>query len=241
MGATVPSYGTATATADPDGERNDLSGNISYDYEEGTTLFPIATTTVTASATDDASGEVATCTFTVTVVDSTDPVIISCGSVPEQPVEAASALGAEVAFVAIAEDVVGGVEFTYAPASGTTLGIGTHTVTVTAEDMHHNTSDPCSFVVEVADSTCPVFTACPTGPDSVKVLSSTATTAAVVFNRDGTATDAVSGSADIVIAYDPPEEELFGIGTTVVKVTATDALGNTCIDSACSFDVIVTC
>ena len=72
-GASVTFQATATDV---------VSGNlpVSYSINPGST-FPLGTTTVTASATD-AAGNTATGTFTVTVVDTTGPVIESLTASP---------------------------------------------------------------------------------------------------------------------------------------------------------------
>ena len=98
-------------------------------------IFPLGTTTVTSVATDNA-GQVASGTFTVTVVDTTPPAI----SVPADiSTNATTATGAAVAFATSATDLVSGsVATASVPASGSVFPIGTTTVTTTATDAAGN-------------------------------------------------------------------------------------------------------
>ena len=97
--------------------------------------FPLGATTVTSVATDNA-GQVASGTFTVTVVDTTPPAI----SVPADiSTNATTATGATVTFATSAIDLVSGsVATTSVPASGSVFPIGTTTVTTTATDAAGN-------------------------------------------------------------------------------------------------------
>ncbi|MBA3854732.1 MAG: hypothetical protein C0503_09960 [Gemmatimonas sp.] len=115
-------------------------------------VFPLGTTTVTATATD-AAGNTATQTFTVTVADTTAPVITAPANIV---VEATSASGATATFAATATDATGAT-VTYSAASGSTFALGTTTVTATATDAAGNQSS-ATFTVTVRDTTAPTFT-----------------------------------------------------------------------------------
>src|SRR5207302_6913305 len=86
----------------------------------------------------DASGNTSTKTFTVTVKDTTPPVI----TVPANlTLEARSAAGAVATFTVSATDAVDPAPVvTASPASGNTFALGTTTVTVTAKDASRHTS-----------------------------------------------------------------------------------------------------
>ena len=72
-GATVDFTGGNAATA------TDQCPNVEVSYTPASgSFFPVGTTTVTATATDDPQGNTDTCMFTVTVVDNEDPVITGC-------------------------------------------------------------------------------------------------------------------------------------------------------------------
>ncbi len=97
--------------------------------------FPLGTTTVQASASDNA-GNTATGSFTVTVRDTTAPVVTGPAN---STVHATSPSGAYVTFTPTATDAVGVTSLTASPASGSFIPNGTTTVTVTAKDAAGNT------------------------------------------------------------------------------------------------------
>ncbi|MBI3949178.1 MAG: HYR domain-containing protein [Acidobacteria bacterium] len=107
--------------------------------------FPVGTTTVTCTATD-ASGNMATCNFTVTAADTTPPTITCPAPITTT---CTSAAGAVVTFSATATDVCDSTPtVTCTPASGSTFPIGTTTVTCTATDDSGNSAS-CTFTVTV--------------------------------------------------------------------------------------------
>jgi hypothetical protein len=148
--ATSPAGAVATFSATAN---DNVSGSVpvSLSHPSGTT-FPLGSTPVHASATD-AAGNTATGTFTVTVHDTTAPVI---GALPNLTVEATSAAGAVVTFSASATDAVSAATVTASPASGSTFPLGPTTVTVTARDAAGNTATG-TFTVTVRDTTAPVI------------------------------------------------------------------------------------
>ena len=89
--------------------------------------FPIGATTVSCTATD-ARGNSGAASFTVTVADTTGPVV----TVPANAtVEATSATGAIFTYTATASDLVdGSVAVSCTPASGATFPLGATTVTL---------------------------------------------------------------------------------------------------------------
>ena len=115
-------------------------------------IFPLGTTTVTCTATD-AHANSAGKTFTVTVVDTTGPVI----SVPaNMTVEAPGPAGVAVSYVVTAIDAVSGVVTpTCTPASGATFPLDTTTVNCSATDARSNTRT-ASFTVTVVNASKPI-------------------------------------------------------------------------------------
>ena len=83
------------------------------------------------------------------------------------------------------------------------------------------------------DDTPPVLTPCPA--DITQSADAGSCTGAVVTWADPTATDTCDPSPTVVCA--PASGSTFGIGTTTVTCTATDACGN---ESSCTFDVTIT-
>ena len=186
--------------------------------------FPLNTTTVTCTATDS-SGNRASASFTVTVRDTTPPVVI----VPANAtLEATSGAGATFSFTASASDIVdGSVTTICAPASGTTFPLGTTTVACSATDAHGNKGS-AALTVTVRDTTPPVVTA----PPSV-VLEATSPPGAI-HTFAASASDVVDGAVAPICT--PASGSTFPLRTTSVVCTATDAHGNT---GSASFTVTV--
>lgn len=147
-GATV-AYPAATAT-----DAVDASPDVSC-VPASPALFALGVNTVTCSATDDA-GNVSNGTFTVTVKDTTAPVLTLPANIVA---EATGAAGAAVTYVASATDIAdASPAVTCAPASGSTFALGTTTVSCTARDASGNSSAG-SFTVRVRDTTAPAVSA----------------------------------------------------------------------------------
>jgi HYR domain len=186
--------------------------------------FPLGNTTVSCSATDS-GGLTATGSFTVTVNDSIAPTLTLPADIT---VEATSASGAVVSYLATATDLVDPAPVVAcAPASGSTFPLGTTTVDCTATDATGNQSAG-SFDVAVADTTAPAL-ALP-GPMAVEATGPSGTVVSYV----ATASDAVDPAS--VVACAPASGSAFPLGTTSVTCTATDSTGN---QSSGSFDVMV--
>jgi hypothetical protein len=186
--------------------------------------FAIGATTVTCSAIDGA-GNTGSASFTVTVGDTTKPVVTVPGPITA---EATGSSGAAVTFSASATDIVSGsLAAACLPASGSTFAIGTTSVTCTATDANNNTGS-ASFTVTVGDTTKPVVTV--PGPITAEATGSAG--AAVTFSAS--ATDIVSGS--LAASCAPASGSTFVIGTTSVTCSATDANNNS---GSASFAVIV--
>lgn len=118
---------------------------VSYEPARGTTL-PLGNTTVTAR-TESALGSEATCTFVVTVRDTTAP-IITCPA--DLRVTASSASGARVEYdsARASDAVTPSPSVVGSPASGSFFALGSTTVTATATDDASNLAR-CTFVVTV--------------------------------------------------------------------------------------------
>ena len=100
--------------------------------------FPVGDTMVTCTVMDIA-GNTASDTFTITVEDTTDPML----TVPENmSIQAVNATSVVVSFVATATDIVDG-SFTplCTPPSGSSFSFGTTTVTCTATDTAGNSTE----------------------------------------------------------------------------------------------------
>ncbi len=188
------------------------------------TAFAPGVTTVTGTATDRA-GNAATCTFKVTVVDTTPPTLTCPAGFTS---EATSPSGTPVTYTVMKSDLVDpAVVISSDHASGSAFPIGTTAVHVTATDASNNTST-CTFYLTVKDTTPPNVTCPPlvmleaTGPGGA----TTGVTPTVSDNGDPNPT----------VTSVPPAGATYPIGTTKTTVTATDQSGNSVI---CRFDVVV--
>jgi hypothetical protein len=137
-GATV-TYVAPTAT-------DAVSGPVAVDCTPMPgALFPLGTTAVTCTATDDA-GNAASASFEVVVLDTTPP---SLALPANMTVPATGTGGAVVTYTATAADLVSGaLAPACAPASGTTFPVGVTTVNCTATDAAGNAATG-SFTVTV--------------------------------------------------------------------------------------------
>ncbi|RYG95402.1 HYR domain-containing protein, partial [archaeon] len=153
-GATVTFAATAT---------DNCTGTIvTYSKNPGT-LFPIGTTTVTATATD-IGGNVSTCTFTVTVNDTQAPVITMCTT--NKSVYANTAVcsytktGTDWDIKATDNCNVSSFKYTlsgatsgqYTSLNSVVFNKGITTVSAMAYDASNNGSTACNFTVTVSST-----------------------------------------------------------------------------------------
>jgi ELWxxDGT repeat protein len=219
----------------------------SYDPPSGST-FPIRAdkrpqdTVVTVTAQDRAAPpNESSCTFTITVEDTTAPVLV-CP--PDVVREATSAAGAAASWGdAVATDAVTAtppvayrLDDGSAAVRDSTFVLGLTTVHAEATDEAGNVGR-CPIPILVRDTTPPAITCNPPPFDPVEATSYVGAT--VFF--DATATDSVTaafgaGSGPGTIAYDPAPGDAFPVGTTQVTAIATDDHGNA---AQCSFVVTV--
>jgi HYR domain-containing protein len=206
------------ATCTPPGQ----GGSGDFDV---TGTFPIAATEVTCTGTLD-SGDPASATLTVTVQDTTPPVLTTVSPITESTTDPA---GKSVTYTQpTATDVVDGtVAVSCDPPSGSLFAVTTTTVTCTATDSHGNPGTT-SFTVTIAfsDTEAPALHV----PDPITVTTS-GTGATVTYSV--TATDN-SGNPPVV-SCNPASGSTFPVGTTTVSCTASDGTNT----SNASFTVTV--
>jgi hypothetical protein len=184
-------------------------------------VFPVGLTTVICTATDAHSNK-GSDSFTVTVVDTTPPLL---SSVPaDKTVEANGFAGSIVDFVPpTAVDLGEPRLVTCAPARNSTFALGTTTVTCSASDGRGNTST-ATFKINVVDTTPP--TLIPPGDFAAYAVEDAGT-----LPSDDSLHKFIFGAhvSDIAdphptLVTDTPG--LFPVGTTTVHFTAMDASGN---------------
>ena len=192
------------------------------------TFFPAGTTTVTYTATD-ASGNVTTCSFTITIVDQQFPQIASC------PIDVTlnsnpGICGAVYNWVLpTAFDNCPGVTLTTTHAPGSVFPVGVTTVVYTATDVSNNVTI-CTFHVTVLDVEAPAITGCPA---NIIISNTTGSCDGVATWTPPTASDNCSVTS---FTSTHNSGDVFPVGTTAVVYTATDAAGNT---TTCTFNVTV--
>ncbi|HKP86800.1 MAG TPA: HYR domain-containing protein, partial [Blastocatellia bacterium] len=108
--------------------------------------FPVGTTTVTCTATD-ASGNTATCAFTVKINDTQPPVITCPPNITAIPANVNDACTV-VNFTTTASDNCAGMVVICNPPSGSCFPVGVTTITCTATDATGNVAT-CSFTISV--------------------------------------------------------------------------------------------
>lgn len=191
----------------------------------------------------------ASCSQVITVNDVTPPVII----VSAQTIAADASCQAVVPDFATAANVSDNcgcdssdntqscanrrpITVTQSPAAGTPVGLGTYTITLSANDGSSNNgglgnTTTVTTTLTVADQTAPSIS-CPTDVVVYLPLNSPDTSMAVSYPA-ATASDNCSTPT---ITYDHASGSVFSVGTTTVTATATDAAGN---HSSCNFHVTV--
>ena len=203
-GPTTPTnLGTATALDDGDGPLTPAADN--------TGPFPVGVTVVTWSATDGA-GNTGTATQTVTVTDTTAPIVTPPTDVT---VEATGPTTAVSLGTASASDQVDGSLTPSADNTGPFPG-GITLVTWSATDNAGNIGN-ATQTVTVTDTAAPIVT-----PPADVTIEATGPTTPVSLGS-ASADDAVDGSLTPTANNTGP----FPVGETTVTWSATDGAGNT--------------
>lgn len=195
--------------------------------------YPVGSTTVTWTATDG-SGNTATCSHTVTVIDQQAPSV-SC---PADMTVSTSANGCDAVVnyaAASASDNCGVASLSLVSglASGSTFSLGVQVQTYIAEDSS-GLADTCSFTVTVLDSVAPVAV-CQNITVYLDTNGLVTVTAAAVDNgsTDNCAVDTLSATPNVFNASN--------IGANTVVLTVTDTGGNTatCTTTVTVLDTLV--
>ncbi len=193
--------------------------------------FPTGITAVTYEAIDP-SGNIATCSFTVSVIETVPPEI-TCPADIALPADH-GICGAVVNYTAPeGTDACPGATtiLDSGLGSGATFPVGVTTETYTVTDASGN-SVSCSFTVTISDEQAPIIT-CP-ADISVDADAGLCTT---IVNFDAPeVADNCDATVIPVQTVGPASGSAFPVGTTTITFTATDIAGN---ESSCSFDVIV--
>src|SRR5205085_11087823 len=129
---------TATGTPSP---------TITYSQNPGTT-FSVGTRTITATASNSCG--VASCTFTLTVVD-TQPPTLTCSTNIVASADLGQCSKSNVSYTVTSLDNCLSRTLTCTPTNGATFPTGTNTVNCVVTDTAGNSTN-CSFTVTIRDS-----------------------------------------------------------------------------------------
>jgi len=202
----------------------DTSITLESDFLSGD-RFPLGSTTVTYTATDDA-GNSTSCSFDVLVEDNSSPALISC------PDKLTLGTNANCRAIAEWEEPVFEDCSDFSISSNFQLGdelpLGISVIEYTATDANGETSF-CSFEVEVIDQTAPVVEFC---PQDINVTASDNCEAIVEWNIP----TAIDNCSTVSSNANYESGDSFPIGSTTVEYEFIDETGN---KSSCSFNVTV--
>jgi len=173
--------------------------------------YTVGVHTITWTSTADAVGNIGAATQTVTVQDTTAPVVTAPGAVTIEATGAATAVPLGTATVADA--VTAGLTATATPAGP--YAVGVHTITWTSIADAAGNVGTAPQTVTVQDTTVPVFTGAPLAAVTAEAVGA-ATTVALTA-------PAVTDAFTVTITSNAPV--FFPLGTTPVIWTATDANG----------------
>ncbi len=222
---------TATVVIDPPAAATDNCVNVAVTNDiPSANVFPVGTTTVTYTATDDA-GNTATCAIDV-IVEDTELPTVTCPT----DIMVSAPIGqceAPVSWtVPTPADNCPGVTIAGSHAPGDAFPVGTTTVTYTVTDAAGNVTT-CDFNITVTDDEAPVFNCINGIGNNVELTTEPGICGATATWAPPVATD----NCDVTVTTSFPPGTIFPVGATAVTYTATDPSGNTAV---CKFVVIVT-
>jgi hypothetical protein len=204
-GAVVEYASSATDLSDGDAvvECSPLTGSV----------FAIGATEVSCTSIDR-DNNASRASFTVNVVDTTDPVL----NLIDSSAESNSVFGTVVNYTAAASDIVDGdLAPTCFPASGSVFSLGDTIVYCSVADAKGNSTDG-TLVVMVVDTTAPAVTV----PATITAEAANASGAAVAYSAS--ALDIAAGN--VAVTCVPASGSIFPIGATEVDCSANDGHGN---------------
>ncbi|HXI93524.1 MAG TPA: HYR domain-containing protein [Blastocatellia bacterium] len=222
--ATVAGSEVNNGSSDPDGDSITFSLSPAGPYSLGTT--PVTLTVTDHPSSPDRASKSSTCTATITVIDSTAPMV-TCPSNST----VSSGAGCQAAIPNVLTAVVasdnctpgGSLLKTQSPAFGAIVGIGPHTVTVTVTDAAGN-SNTCTTTVTVVDTVAPTITTCPPGRTVPAGAGCQGTIPNVV--PEVVATDNCTPVASLVKTQSPAAGTVVAVGSHPITVNVADASGN---------------
>jgi gliding motility-associated-like protein len=203
----------------PEATDNCQSGNLPVvSTDQPGEFFPVGTTQITYHATD-LGGNVATCSFSVTIADSIAPIIVKC------PLDITVDLPLTKCDTIVnwlkptAKDNCSAPTLTSDIQPNSTFPAGITKVTYTAVDASGNSAIPCVFKVTVRDLVKPSI-ACPTTPYVEEATGPCGTV------PTWSIPPAIDNCSVPVISSPFMPGDTFLVGTHTFQITATDASNN---------------
>lgn len=205
----------------------DADPTVTCNFPATGNVFPCGVTTITCTA-KDASGNTASCSFTITVI-CLGETEIRC---PEDIfVKCAPAAGVPVTYTVYATNrCTNIVSIQCNPPSGTVFPPGSHPVCCVVEDGF-GVKKECCFKVTVTVDDVPPTIQC---PSNIVLISQNCTPLDFAYHLPPASDNCQLEG----VACNPPSGSLFPVGVTTVTCCAWDKAGNT---NCCSFTVTVRC
>lgn len=189
-------------------------------------VFPLGTTTVTYTATDNA-GNQSTCSFDIIVADDKAPEFTNCiADIRLDATDACQGI-AEWSEPEAIDNCDDNVTLTSDFTSGDSFPLGTTLVTYTAKDEAGNTNT-CSFNVIVEDSNGPSLSFC---PENITLLVNSECNAIADWDEP-----IFEDCSNLSITSNYQLGDILPIGISTIEYTATDDKG---LSAKCSFEVEV--
>ncbi|MFN8396249.1 MAG: HYR domain-containing protein [Bacteroidia bacterium] len=229
----APGFCSATATySTPVGSDNCAGSNTTQTAGLASgSSFPVGVTTNVFRVTD-ASGNTATCSFTVTVSDNQVPTITCPSNISVNNAVGQCAANVTYSTPSGADNCPGqSTSQTGGLASGASFPVGVTTNVFRVTDAASNTAT-CSFTVTVTDNQLPVITC----PSNMSVNNTPGQCQAAVTYSTPSGTDNCTGQTTTQIAGLASGAN-FPVGVTTNTFRVVDASGNS---ASCSFTVTVT-
>jgi hypothetical protein len=220
--ASVPAGSASQATASDNCGTPTVTFSESNNGGVGSASSPLVITrTYTAT---DAAGNHSSAVQTITVIDSTAPSVTAAAPITvSADANCQAAIPNVVAGSSASDNCGSSITVTQSPAAGTLVGVGTHTITITATDGVGNTSS-ATTTLTVNDTTAPSLTA----PSNVTVSTGNSNSCGTLVSDAALGTPTASDSCgNVTISRSGvPAGNVFPVGTTTITYTATDAAGN---------------
>ncbi len=221
-----PGSGSATVTySAPTTTGSCPTVTIACNPTSGST-FPVGTTQVNCTATDQSSSVLSTCNFSVTVIGSSTCTITCPANVTATESPSGSGSATVTYPTPTSTGTCAAAPVACSPPSGSTFPIGTTTVHCTRSDPAGNVST-CSFTVTVTGGTPCVITC----PANITQSSAGCGTAVTYPSPSTTGSCGDPGNPE-PWSCNPPSGSIFPVGTTTV-VCSTD------VGTSCSFTVTI--